>query len=456
MRKIVFLLSALLASLTTASIVVMVPLYGMHRPAGRRGSKVYYPSTGSTFSHDVEANSYAYYAHDSMDTSIAFSHSSHTCYVPASVDQVIDVPISYVRREKVHEDHHTTKKRKKSSLQTKKQATNKPKSYTSVHAVSMILAKWIRESEDVKVGMITQDNYNVNYHLIMPYVLPFIESQHFQKKYSRKSFNKTGIPLSVTNESSPELIRHRTLDKMLILGEADFSYTVAFMQKRLRNRDNFPFKSMIATELRNKKELQRLYQKFNGNIKQLRKRGVKTLFTINATKIHKSFKGQRITKIYFNCPHVHGANPKSGLIFIKIIQQFFQSAKQLQRCNDRIYLTIPVLKNAHSIEAQALEGIGYGLYEASYDAGYKYVNKRNFGPKRYPGYQHRQTKRDKSAKIARKLRQYIFEKKSDKSTIRYTRDDDRFLYKEQHSNKHYCGFYVLPYYDTDYDSSDYE
>lgn len=73
--------------------------------------------------------------------------------------------------------------------------------------------------------------------------------------------NKWRTPLSLSPYLS--LTQHTSIKEvqsvpkhMLILGEADFSYTVAFVRKQLKKGIIFPKKSIIATELRAQNRLE--------------------------------------------------------------------------------------------------------------------------------------------------------------------------------------------------------
>ena len=255
---------------------------------------------------------------------------------------------------------------------------------------------------------------------------------------------------------------------ILILGEADYSYSVAFIKKRYRKDLNFPTSSVIATELRSKYELQRVYKDISSNISKLIQYGVTVRYKIDATTLHKHFGDKKFSRIYFNCPHGQSMNPYSGQIGEDIIRPFFKSAAKNQPVGGKLYVSIPVpvhlngyVKNEQQrgTQSQFLEGFGYKLYESSHQSQYKYIKKRKLDHVRYPGYKHRQTKKDKSAKIASRLRQFIFVKCAKNERINYTQNDRLLLFRSRRNKKKKKkrkNFYVLPSYDTDNDSSDYE
>ena len=280
--------------------------------------------------------------------------------------------------------------------------------------------------------------------------------------------------LSITDNVSHSTFEYTTNSikgsRILILGEADFSYTLAFVRKRLANGIKFPPRYIVATELREHKALAALYQNFSRNVRILKDRfRVDVICGVDATRLSYHFgKNQTFCKIYFNCPHGESMNPYSGEIGDKIIAPFFKSARKHQKIGDKIYLTIPQPQNVNQqtnnpeqkgTHVQLIQGFGYKLYTSSKISQYKFIQKRRFGSQRYPGYRHCQTKSDTSAKIATDMRQFIFEKCDKNNRINYTKNDARYLRKERKykkGSKPKKVFYVLPEYSTDDDSSDYE
>ena len=145
------------------------------------------------------------------------------------------------------------------------------------------------------------------------------------------------VPFLCT-ESKTATITYPTI---LILGEADFSFSVAFIYKRRQHNIHFPGDCIVASELRTEKNLRSIYSRFCFNISALKEYGVTVLFGVDATNLHRHFKNKNFNKIYFNCPHGANMNPYSGDIGNKIIKPFFKSASKHQDIGDKIYVTIP-------------------------------------------------------------------------------------------------------------------
>ena len=286
--------------------------------------------------------------------------------------------------------------------------------------------------------------------------------------------NSTPAALSVGDEEDftsffeRMSIKPKKYAKRLFLGEADFSYTVALLKKHEATHPEL-LKEIITTELATLEHLHVTYpDTFPGNLEYLRQHHVDVQFGVDATQIHKQFKGQRIKRIHFNFPH-DGSNYKDQTL-PEIIGKFFLSARQIQKKGDRIYVALPYLKE-DSWREKCLLGNNYRIYKASVCNGYQLIKKRGFKEGetlRYNGYQHRETKSNKSASSATQYcREYIFERMFEgnltqeivdticrkspsrtlnvkKSYIRHTYSDDQ----EQIDS--------LTFLDTDNDSSAYE
>lgn len=205
-------------------------------------------------------------------------------------------------------------------------------------------------------------------------------------------------------------IKPKTYNKRLFLGEADFSYTVSLLKKHEMSHPELATE-IIATELSVMEELHRNYpDTFSDNLGYLTQRKVNVRYGVDARHIHDLFRGEKITRIHFNFPH-DGSNYKAQTL-PKIIADFFKSAAQLQRKGDRVYMALPHHKGDSQKEIR-YHGNNYRVYEASILAGYQLIKKRKFKEReilRYDGYQHRETKNNKSAFNATQYaREYIFE-----------------------------------------------
>ncbi|MBN1684118.1 MAG: DUF2431 domain-containing protein [Gammaproteobacteria bacterium] len=195
----------------------------------------------------------------------------------------------------------------------------------------------------------------------------------------------------------------------LFIGEADFSFSQAFIKKHPELS-----RSVIATELRSKESLRIDYpETFETHRKYLKKQGVKILYEIDGTKLHENerWSGQRISRIHFNFPH--DGSPFKARTLPLLIKRFFRSASMLQGLEDRIYIALPQPPTTGKGNRYFYQGYVYDIYDAAAKSGYRCIKKRKFQSgeeKRYPGYFHRKTKKESSAEIVEESREYIFEK----------------------------------------------
>lgn len=199
------------------------------------------------------------------------------------------------------------------------------------------------------------------------------------------------------SESSHSLIKNR-----LMLGEANFAFSNAFCAKH-KDKPSL-LKRIVATEYMPEDQIAKAYDDFTSHIKALSEYGVEVKYGIDATNIHNLFSGKKFKYIHFNCPHDRSGYKARTLPLM--LKNFFLSASQLQNIGDRIYMALPEEKD--STKKEFRESYIYKIYDAAAEAGYKLVKKRQFGPKRYPGYEHRITGKAESARVAQEIREYIF------------------------------------------------
>ncbi|CAF0780841.1 unnamed protein product [Didymodactylos carnosus] len=193
--------------------------------------------------------------------------------------------------------------------------------------------------------------------------------------------------------------------KRLFVGEGDFSYARALLQKHAVKHPTLP-EAITATEYVSKKDLETIYsENFPENEKFLTEEGVTLLYGIDATKLSYNIKGlkKRYPRIHFNFPHDKSDFKKRSLPLL--IAEFFASARKLQKRKDRIHVTLPKDPEKNDFYL----GYVYGIYDGSSNAGYQLIRKRKFEKSRYPGYIHRITKTNVSATVTEVRREYIFE-----------------------------------------------
>jgi Domain of unknown function (DUF2431) len=128
---------------------------------------------------------------------------------------------------------------------------------------------------------------------------------------------------------------------------------------------------------------------------------------VDGTKIHEveEFQHRTFSRIHWNCPH-DGSNFHDQTL-PGIVESFFQSCAKVQKCEDRVHITLaqPAGKKAF------YQGYIYNIARATSLAGYKILKKRKFDSSRYPEYQHVQTiKNGKALVTDQGMREFVFQK----------------------------------------------
>jgi hypothetical protein len=178
-------------------------------------------------------------------------------------------------------------------------------------------------------------------------------------------------------------------------------------------------------------------------------------YRTDARCLNIDFRGYRFRYIHFNCPHIPGDSKNRELP--KMLKNFFLSAAQVQKIGDKVYIALPDPNNL--VIRKKRESYIYKIYDAAASAGYKCVQKRKFF-ERYPNYVHKMTSKAVSAKVAERVREYVFRRieplEDLPETIHLKSPTDSI---EHYKDKpHYDEGHVLPEFHTDSDSlpSDYD
>jgi len=100
-------------------------------------------------------------------------------------------------------------------------------------------------------------------------------------------------------------IPFRLTDKILLVGEGDFSFTRALALGPPSILDSLPPRNITATTYDVEQECYRKYHEAEEIVQMLKRRGVEVLFGIDATKLEKiqRFKGRKWDRIVWNFPH---------------------------------------------------------------------------------------------------------------------------------------------------------
>ena len=228
----------------------------------------------------------------------------------------------------------------------------------------------------------------------------------------------------------------------LFIGEGNFSYTQAFIQKHDKkaghNAESSLAHSIISTELVSKihcsmcdfvSSFQDQYisspesesastplgqtsscddcSSIISRIENLKSMGVTVFLGIDATSLstYDAFKEKKFARIHWNCPH-DGSNFQNQTL-PPIILRFFEECSKIQDPKGRIHITLaqPVGKKGF------YQGYVYNISQAARQTGYTLIKKRKFEITRYPDYQHTQTKSNSKASVTDQgMREFVFEK----------------------------------------------
>jgi tetratricopeptide (TPR) repeat protein len=222
-------------------------------------------------------------------------------------------------------------------------------------------------------------------------------------------------------------LNQKKYKQRLFVGEGNFSYTAAFMERRKELGQTGIGSAITATELSSEEQLQEEHgDTFKTRIQSLKKQDVKIVFGVDARNIDKNqdlLNGCQYQRIHFNFPCSRNKDGETDLL-----KAFFKSSSSLQHPGDRIHVVLPnyfeerldknyqIEKlNHNQIKARRAYYLGgtYNIAQASAEAGYKLIKKRSFTEHekvRYLGYQHHITGETDSPIVAKTSREYLFEK----------------------------------------------
>ncbi|KAH8099728.1 hypothetical protein BXZ70DRAFT_940859 [Cristinia sonorae] len=104
---------------------------------------------------------------------------------------------------------------------------------------------------------------------------------------------------------TPPTIPFTSSDKILLVGEGNFSFTRALVVDAPAPLQYLPAENVVATAYDEEKECYAKYPEAEGIVGALRERGVTVLFQVDATRLEKchALKGRTFDKIVWNFPH---------------------------------------------------------------------------------------------------------------------------------------------------------
>jgi 25S rRNA (uracil2634-N3)-methyltransferase len=100
-------------------------------------------------------------------------------------------------------------------------------------------------------------------------------------------------------------IPFKASDRILLIGEGDFSFAVALLQHPPAPLDHLSPANITATALDTEKECHTKYPDAEQNVRVLREKGTQVLFGVDATRLEKTpaLKGKVFDRIVWNFPH---------------------------------------------------------------------------------------------------------------------------------------------------------
>ena len=182
----------------------------------------------------------------------------------------------------------------------------------------------------------------------------------------------------------------RRCKSRLFVGEGGFSYTCALLNK---HSDKPLAQAITATDYK----AQELYhilsedgfdrsKPLSERIENLRNRGVRVEFNVDASKIDEHFKGQKFARIHWNCPYRVKVGDRDGegsvIRFRKVVPAFFQAANKLQSVGNRVHISLT------KDPVHGAKQWDNPIVLAAILGNYRLIRKRIFNDVRYPGYIH--------------------------------------------------------------------
>lgn len=242
----------------------------------------------------------------------------------------------------------------------------------------------------------------------------------------------------------------------LFIGEGNFSFTEAFIDKHDKKFTHPPDRSLafsiVATEYAaaihcnecdiinvtnmfaeldsessdsQKKEEEHCDDclKTLARIENLKKQGVNVILDVDARKLstNSQLQGKRFPRIHWNCPHDKSSFRSQTLPLI--IEEFFLECRKMQGPNDRVHVALAQPQDG--TKKYFYQGYVYDITKAARKSGYVLIKKRKFTKQRYPGYVHVQTNSNEKAKVTDEgVREFIF-KQLDSKIFKEIRDTCR-------------------------------
>jgi len=126
---------------------------------------------------------------------------------------------------------------------------------------------------------------------------------------------RAGGKSSAKTRTRRSTIPFEASDKILLIGEGNFSFAVALLQHPPTPLEHLPSASVVATTYDAEEECYAKYPDAEQNVRVLREKGAQVLFNVDATKLERTsaLKGKAFDRIVWNFPH---AGEQTSLNFV--------------------------------------------------------------------------------------------------------------------------------------------
>jgi hypothetical protein len=125
----------------------------------------------------------------------------------------------------------------------------------------------------------------------------------------------TGKGTAKVQNPRPSTVPFKESDRILLIGEGNFSFAVALLQHPPAPLEHLPSANITATALDTEEECHTKYPDAEQNVRALREKGTQVLFGVDATKLEKTpaLKGKVFDRIVWNFPHAGECVPMAFL-----------------------------------------------------------------------------------------------------------------------------------------------
>jgi 25S rRNA (uracil2634-N3)-methyltransferase len=130
--------------------------------------------------------------------------------------------------------------------------------------------------------------------------------QAFDQKVNRGGGTKSKAKAKTRNpRRRSSTIPFKVSDNILLIGEGNFSFTVALLQHPPTPLEHFPPANITATTYDTEGECYAKYPDAEPYVRMLREKGAQVLFGVDATKLEKTpaLKGRTFDRVVWNFPH---------------------------------------------------------------------------------------------------------------------------------------------------------